>query len=166
MIPTTPPMIKHNMLSSNIPSNPVCIAAMDSNTVKEPKIHPISIEQHNAIQRITITLPPNTARINTSKYGNILIRSIQEKLVDTKVSTSTGYNKYIPKVRIAGTRTIRRFTRNFSRIEIPWVLVAAIVVSEIKDRLSPNMAPPTIAANNTGNAARSEEHTSELQSRG
>ena len=37
------------------------------------------------------------------------------------------------------------FARNFSRMPMPCVRVAAIVVSEIIERLSPNIAPPTTA---------------------
>ena len=46
--------------------------------------------------------------------------------------------------------TIRMFVRNLSRIEHPCVRVAAIVVSEINDRLSPNNAPPTTIATSHG----------------
>ena len=42
----------------------------------------------------------------------------------------------------AGSATLM-FARNLSFISTPCVLVAAIVVSEINDRLSPNIAPPT-----------------------
>ena len=38
------------------------------------------------------------------------------------------------------------FTLNLSAIEHSWVLVAAIVVSEINERLSPKKAPPTMIA--------------------
>ena len=38
---------------------------------------------------------------------------------------------------------MRKFVRNLSFISTPCVLVAAIVVSEINERLSPNIAPPT-----------------------
>ena len=36
-----------------------------------------------------------------------------------------------------------KFTRNLSRMAHPWVRVAAIVVSEMNERLSPKKAPPT-----------------------
>ena len=45
---------------------------------------------------------------------------------------------------------MRKFTRNLSRSWQPWVRVAAMVVSEIIERLSPNMAPPTQAPRNRG----------------
>ena len=38
-----------------------------------------------------------------------------------------------------------KFSRNLSFISHPWVRVAAMVVSEIIDRLSPNIAPETTA---------------------
>ena len=47
---------------------------------------------------------------------------------------------------MAAGAAIHRFTRNLSRMEQPWLLVAATVVSEIKDRLSPKKAPPTMMA--------------------
>ena len=43
----------------------------------------------------------------------------------------------------AAGAAIQRLTRNLSRMEQPWLLVAATVVSEIKERLSPKKAPPT-----------------------
>ncbi len=45
----------------------------------------------------------------------------------------------------AGT-TIMEFTRNLSRITQPCVLVEAMVVSEMNDRLSPKKEPPTTMA--------------------
>ena len=47
--------------------------------------------------------------------------------------------------RAAGA-TMRKFALNLSAIEQPWVLVAAMVVSEMKERLSPKKAPPTMIA--------------------
>ena len=46
---------------------------------------------------------------------------------------------------MAAGRTMRKFSRNLSFISHPCVLTAAIVVSDIIDRLSPNMAPHTTA---------------------
>ena len=42
--------------------------------------------------------------------------------------------------------TMRKLTLNLSFIEHPWVRVAAIVVSEMNERLSPKNEPPTIMA--------------------
>ena len=47
---------------------------------------------------------------------------------------------------IAAGSTIRKFILNLSFISHPCVFTAAIVVSEIIDRLSPNIAPHTTAA--------------------
>ena len=46
----------------------------------------------------------------------------------------------------AAGATMSMFVRNLSRIEQPCVRVAAMVVSEINERLSPNKAPPTTMA--------------------
>ena len=43
-----------------------------------------------------------------------------------------------------------KLARNLSFISQPWVEQAAMVVSEIKERLSPNMAPPTTEATHRG----------------
>ena len=51
----------------------------------------------------------------------------------------------------AGT-TIIEFTRNLSRITHSWVFVEAMVVSEIKDKLSPKKEPPTTTATIKGRA--------------
>ena len=45
---------------------------------------------------------------------------------------------------IAAGAAIHRFTLNLSCMEQPWVLVAATVVSDMNERLSPKNAPPTI----------------------
>ena len=49
-------------------------------------------------------------------------------------------------VIIAPGNTILKLTLNLSLIFVFCVLTAAIVVSEIIDRLSPNIAPPTTVA--------------------
>src|SRR3712207_2058871 len=49
-------------------------------------------------------------------------------------------------VRMAAGAAINKLTLNLSLISTPCVLVAAIVVSEITDKLSPNIAPPITAA--------------------
>ena len=47
-----------------------------------------------------------------------------------------------PNVTNAAGNAIQKFSRNLSFISQPCPLQAAIVVSEIKERLSPNIAPP------------------------
>lgn len=53
---------------------------------------------------------------------------------------------YMASVMTAAGATISRFVRNLSRIEHPCVRVAAIVVSDMNERLSPKNAPPTTMA--------------------
>ena len=52
----------------------------------------------------------------------------------------------IRRVITAAGSTMRKFMRNLSFISHPWVRTAAMVVSEIMERLSPNMAPQATAA--------------------
>ena len=49
------------------------------------------------------------------------------------------------RVMMAAGKAIRKFRRNLSFISTFWPRAAAMVVSEMKDRLSPNIAPPTTA---------------------
>ena len=53
-------------------------------------------------------------------------------------------------VAIAAGSAMRKFALNFSFIAMPCVFVAAIVVSLIKERLSPNIAPPTMVPMQSG----------------
>ena len=53
-------------------------------------------------------------------------------------------------VTIAAGAAMYKLTLNLSLIYYPWVFVAAIVVSEITERLSPNIEPPITAANIRG----------------
>ncbi len=53
-------------------------------------------------------------------------------------------------VAMAAGRAILKFALNLSFISTPCVFVAAIVVSLMKERLSPNIAPPTIVATQNG----------------
>ena len=46
------------------------------------------------------------------------------------------------RVATAAGRAIQKLALNLSFMAQPWLLQAAMVVSEIKDRLSPNIAPP------------------------
>ena len=54
------------------------------------------------------------------------------------------------RVAMAAGRAIFTLARNLSRISQPWVEQAAMVVSEMKDRLSPNMAPPMTVPTHRG----------------
>ena len=56
----------------------------------------------------------------------------------------------ITSVTAAAGKAIFRFALNLSFICTPCVLVAAMVVSEINDRLSPNIAPPTTVPTHSG----------------
>ena len=61
-------------------------------------------------------------------------------------STSSPLKMYHPATNSAAGAAIIILALNLSAIEHPWVRVAAIVVSEMKERLSPKKEPPTIIA--------------------
>ena len=55
----------------------------------------------------------------------------------------TDNTRMIISVAMAAGSAILKLARNLSFIAQPWVVQAAMVVSEIKERLSPNIEPPT-----------------------
>ena len=57
---------------------------------------------------------------------------------------------YMPRISNATGMTRKEFTRNLSLSLHPWVDVAAMVVSEINERLSPKSEPPTMTAVSSG----------------
>ena len=61
----------------------------------------------------------------------------------------------------AAGNTMRKFVRNLSRIEQFCVFVAATVVSEINERLSPKNEPPTTAATIKGSTMPEREANSD-----
>ena len=77
----------------------------------------------------------------TRLYDGSSIGAISERRLMTRIST---------RVRIAAGRAMAKFSRNLSFISQPWPWQAAMVVSEIKERLSPNMAPPMTDAMHSG----------------
>ena len=94
--------------------------------------------------RTTETSMPETASTMTRIYG---IRRTQS------MGALTGMAAPDFPINIYSTATIRAagpailmFILNLSAIEQPWVRVAAMVVSDMKDRLSPKKAPPTMIA--------------------
>ena len=97
----------------------------------------------------TKTLIPIKAPIRTTRYGTTLINWYSKSL-SIFPAFPPARKKKITAVMTAAGRTIRKFSLNLSFISHPWVLTAAMVVSEIMERLSPNMAPHTIAPMQTG----------------
>ena len=86
-------------------------------------------------------MPP----ISTSRYGTVCSR-----WYSWTIGVPGACRKEITRIsasaaRAAG-RAIQKFSRNLSFISQPCPLQAAIVVSEMKERLSPNMDPPMTEA--------------------
>ena len=85
-------------------------------------------------------IPP----INTKTYGIIWIRLYSWATVPLKV-VRKDKNRISTRVTRAAGNAIPKFSLNLSFIAQPCPLHAAIVVSEINERLSPNIAPPITA---------------------
>ena len=90
------------------------------------------------------TFTPARARPMTSRYGTR--PSHCTSWTAGAASTFRPITTYSTVTSSAAGAAIHRFARNLSRMEQPWVLVAATVVSEMKDRLSPKKAPPMTTA--------------------
>ena len=94
--------------------------------------------------KTTKTLMPIKEAIKTNRYGKTLIRLNSAR---TTAGAVSGRPKISSRamVKIAAGRAIKKFVLNLSFISTPCVRVAAMVVSEIIERLSPNIAPPMVA---------------------
>ena len=66
------------------------------------------------------------------------------------ISTRKDSTSSTAGVTSAAGRAMPKFSRNLSFMAQPCPLQAAMVVSEIKERLSPNMAPPMTAPTHSG----------------
>ncbi|GFI66603.1 hypothetical protein IMSAG192_00123 [Muribaculaceae bacterium] len=100
------------------------------------------------MESTTVTLRPASASSIMSRYGATSSGFEPERLAMSGSRTpSITYN--ISEATAAG-RAIHRLTRNLSRMRHPWVRVAAMVVSEINERLSPKKAPPSTTATKNG----------------
>ena len=87
------------------------------------------------------TLNPAIPPTSTSTYGMICVR-----LYSCVTAVPISARKELIRIRtsdtIAAGSAIQKFSRNLSFISHPCPLQAAIVVSDMKERLSPNMEPP------------------------
>ena len=136
-IPITPPMA----LSPIVPPptamkiSPSAILPVATPTIRERTVPLIST---------TNTLIPISAPINTTIYGSICQTLYGNSFVSVKFPFLV-IKKKMAIVAIAAGRTIKKLALNLSFISQPCVFTAAMVVSEIMERLSPNIAPHTTA---------------------
>ena len=84
-------------------------------------------------------------------YASLLFETELSKQHSLSAGLSFNYDGYDQNYRLTnqaeeGEPQIKSFTRNLSLITQSCVLVDAIVVSEIKERLSPKNEPPTTMA--------------------
>ena len=94
----------------------------------------------------TSTFIPPIAQISTRRYGIVLYHSAALAASTPSTPPDKPRKRYKPSESNAAGKTISKFVRNLSFILHPCVIVAAMVVSEINERLSPKNAPPTTIA--------------------
>ena len=129
---------------SYIPVIPSPIFWNISLTANAPVPTPTMRDSTVPVIRTMNTLMPMSAPIRTTRYGiTLMIWNFRSSSMTPAFPLAI--TKKITAVMIAAGRTIKKFSLNLSFISHPCVLTAAIVVSEIMDRLSPNMAPHTMA---------------------
>ena len=144
-IAANPPVRSERRNISFIPRKPLYISFVKESKVKFPKANPIIPERNIPQVRTIKTFTPTIARIRTTRYGT----TFKKLYVRTSIwGIWSGFPNIKSKITviIAAGAAIYKFTLNLSLISTPWVFVAAIVVSDITERLSPNIAPPITAA--------------------
>ena len=84
---------------------------------------------------------------NLSFISDTTIAAVRTQKTQMRDKFKTNFLIVLPAaMAMAAGKTIRKFVLNLSLICVFCVRTAAMVVSEIKERLSPNIAPPTTAA--------------------
>ena len=134
---------------SNIPDTPLPMLPISSNAVTFPAARVMAAPAAMPTSSTTNTFRPTMPPMSTSTYGMISTRSWPpETAFCTSVPSDTA--TISAKAASAAGRAILKFARNLSFISVPCVEQAAMVVSEIKLRLSPNIAPPMTEAMHKG----------------
>ena len=137
------------IIVSNIPVVPSPIAPIAVLMVREPVISPMIMLRIAPQPRTMNTLMPHSAAISTAKYG-MACRTLKSKC--SICAPLLLRQRMISRIRVAmaAGSAMRKLALNFSFMAMPWVFVAAIVVSLMNERLSPNMAQPTIVPMHSG----------------
>ena len=139
-----PPASRVTMISSDIPAMPWPTAPSQSTQVSSPIAKPIRATVAMPAESTTVTLSPQRASTMISRYGSARYQSAAA-WTGASVTSPPRITYRTVTARKAGS-TMRRFARNLSRISQPAARVEAMVVSEMKERLSPKKEPPTITA--------------------
>ncbi len=143
MTPSIPAARSVTIIRSPIESIPLPIypkIEIMSEPYNKPIPTAVSIPRVSTID----TLTPHTAATMTTRYGNTS-HGLASSLIDTSGAPIL-INMYTIRVANAAGRAIHRFALNLSAILQPCDRVAAIVVSDINDMLSPKNAPPSTTA--------------------
>ena len=117
---------------------------MNCCNVKACVINPITPARATPLPSKIKTLMPIKAPTKIHKYGTTFNHSIWYTASSVTSYCEVNASKII-RAKIAAGKTIKKLTLNLSLNSHPCVLTAAIVVSEIIDKLSPNIPPPTMA---------------------
>ena len=144
IISSIPPAISVTMIRSLMLVTPFPIACIQPVHVRRPLPKPIKAVIRRPVVSTIDTSSPIRARIMIRRYGIISITSTLPGC--GMLSTESPINTYRPQTIRAAGPTMRMLVLNLSFIVQPWVRVAAMVVSDMNERLSPKKAPPTTIA--------------------
>lgn len=126
-----------------MPIMPSAMAVTYVVTARLPSNRPMMPVRAMPPSKTRMTFIPVKASTITARYGiNLYHSNAAGSMVDSPLDRAA--SKIV--VMTAAGKTIQKLVRNLSRMFVRWVRTAAIVVSEMNDKLSPNMAPPTTAA--------------------
>ncbi len=134
-----------------MPDMPSPMAPNQPKTSNEPSIKPMAPVSNMPTVSTAITFMPHIAVTRTTIYGNTFIIDTSPVLCGDSIPLPM--KVYMASITTATGITRNEFTRNLSLCLHPCVEVAAMVVSEMNERLSPNSEPPTMTAVSKGTLA-------------
>ena len=137
------------IIVSNIPAVPVPMAENALAKSSDPVAPPTMANSTMPPPSTRKTLMPHNAAMSTTKYG-IACQMLYSKSSSAGVPAMIAIAMRMPSVMSAAGKAMRKLLRNLSFMLTPCVRVAAIVVSEMNERLSPNIAPPTTVPTHNG----------------
>ena len=144
IISSIPPASRVTMMRSLMLVMPFPMACIHPVQVSRPLQKPIKAVMRSPVVSTMDTSRPIRARTMISRYG--MINATSTLPVYGMLSTDNPMITYRPQTMSAAGPTMRMLVLNLSFIVQPCVRVAAMVVSDMNERLSPKKAPPTTIA--------------------
>ena len=129
------------MIVSNIPDAPEPMFPSSSVGCTAPVASMMMVPEKMPVSSTRNTLMPATPPTSTSRYGTVCSRWYSG-ISTAPISLFSENTRISASATSAAGSAMRKFVRNLSFISQPCVLQAAMVVSEMNERLSPNIAPP------------------------